>query len=125
MDDITAWADAEIHELDAEGWREAERCASRFGEGMPADWGDPCYRGSVEKATALLAARDRVLAGLTTKSRTVLLDIAANNGDWRPDGQTVRSYEVLQRRGLVLGIPVHLRPLGHEIARCIKEPSDG
>ncbi len=111
--DLTAWADAAIHKLVAENWRRSEQDADPMGGPF-----DPPRRHHPAEARALLAARDRVLAGLSACARDVLTRRVEQEG-WCP-AHVIDGVDTLRALRLLDG-QLSLTPLGHELARCIRE----
>ena len=126
---MTAWADAEIHRLDADGWREARRIAAF--SALPAGMGGTQaldWRWTIEGAVALLAARDRVLAELSPFQRKEIATVVARpdgiSGRRAPTTRALVHLRLIRDPSYVDGYRSHALPLGHEIARCIEEASD-
>ena len=123
--DLDAWAEAAIHELDPGHWlclREGHPYARTNGILLVG------RRGILtEHGAAVLGVRDRVLARMTeTSCRLLLLIYADESGTFplRPmDAADTRALQDLENSKIVtVGVRyVHLRPLGHQLVRCIKE----
>ena len=102
--DVAAWADAKIHDLDANGWHEQERIVA-----LSDAHGGKSITDKTLRARALLGARDRLLLGIEQLYRDAL--------GFYP--QLPESFDI--REGLVgygiLDADHCWSPLGHELAR--------
>ena len=105
--DLTAWADAEIHDMDADDWAEVNSAA-----GLPRTLNPD--RDAYE---ALLAARDRVLAGLDVCERSALARMPDRSPPFDSASALWSARLVTPGRGPW----IERTNLGHELARCIEE----